>query len=89
MCISLIPGKSENWLMVDIEGDKNLYFKGDKNTPAIFIDFKILGSLDKSMCKKLSEVMCKKIGDILGVAPINIFICFMGTENWGWSSSTI
>ena len=28
--ISIIPGKSENWLMIGFEDDYKLYFKGEK-----------------------------------------------------------
>ena len=27
--ISIIPGKSESWLMLDLEDDQNMYFRGD------------------------------------------------------------
>jgi len=30
--ISLIPGKSESWLMVGFEDNCSLYFKGNNNT---------------------------------------------------------
>ena len=89
MCISFIPGKSENWLMVEIEGGKNLYFKGEKTTPSVYIDFKILGTLDRAMCKKITGLITKNISETLGVNPMNIYICFMSTQYWGWSSDLL
>lgn len=38
--ISAIPGKSESWLMVGIEPEYILYFKGD-NAPAAMVEVSI------------------------------------------------
>ena len=34
--ISLIPGKSENWLMLTFEDGCKIYFQGDCDKPAAF-----------------------------------------------------
>ena len=35
--ISIIPGKSESWLMLDLEDDHTMYFRGDNNDPIAFV----------------------------------------------------
>ena len=46
--ISLIPGKSEAWLMVNIQDNCKLYFKGTNDKPTAFTDVSIFGSAAKS-----------------------------------------
>ena len=41
--ITAIPGKSESWLMVGINDDYDLWFKGDK-APAAMVDVAIFGT---------------------------------------------
>lgn len=77
--ITVIPGKSEDWLMVGIEGDYTLYFKGTRE-PAAMVEVQIYGnalahyvetipspgkriSLDSSV-NKISE-LTSRISDIL------------------------
>ena len=45
--ISLIPGKSESWLMVGIQDEYHLYFRGDDSRPMAFIEVRLFGSPDK------------------------------------------
>lgn len=41
--IETIPGKSESWLMLNFQDECRLYFKGDGETPAAFVEIKIFG----------------------------------------------
>lgn len=52
--ISLIPGKSENWLMVNITDNCNLYFKGTDNQNTAFVGVSIFGETSKATCEKLT-----------------------------------
>ena len=45
--ITAIPGKTENWLMVELEGDRKLWL-GGKKRPLAMIDVKIFGHADQS-----------------------------------------
>ncbi len=35
--ISLIPGKSESWLMTGFQDNYHLYFRGDNSQPVAFV----------------------------------------------------
>ena len=50
--ISCIRGKSEAWLMVGIEDKCRLYFRGDGQTPAAFVEVKIYGSASRNEYEK-------------------------------------
>ena len=46
--VSLIPGKSESWLMINLEDDRKMYFRGDDSEPLAFICINYYGSADES-----------------------------------------
>ena len=55
--ISLIPGKSETWLMVNIQDNCKLYFKGTNDKPTAFTDVSIFGPAAKSDCENLTAAV--------------------------------
>ena len=44
--ISIVPGKSENWLMLGFEPNYNLYFRGDNSEPLAMVDVSVFGDED-------------------------------------------
>ncbi len=85
--IEIIPGKSEAWLMVNIEDNENLYFKGDKNTPNLFVEVKIYGNVSNSILDKFTQEATKSFNKLLGINPSRIYIKYELVENWGWNGN--
>lgn len=85
--ISIIPGKSESWLMTGFEDEYHLYFRGDNTEPMAFIDVMILGSPDKAAFGKMTEELTKIFGDVLGIAPDHMYIKYAASADWGWNGS--
>ncbi len=85
--ISLIPGKSENWLMLAIEGDIPMYFRGDDSAPVVFADVKIFGNASSDVYSRMTAEMTKIYGDLLGVSPDHMYIRYFGSADWGWNGS--
>lgn len=85
--ISCIPGKSESWLMVNIEDQQRIYFRGDKNTPNAFIEVKIYGSSSKNNYNALTERITDIVSSVLGISSDRIYIKYEETPNWGWNGS--
>lgn len=85
--ISCITGKSESWLMVNIEDQQRLYFRGDKNTPNAFIEVKIYGSSSRNNYNTLTEKITDIVSTGLGISPDRIYIKYEETPNWGWNGS--
>lgn len=83
--ISLIQGKSEAYLMVNIEDNCNLYFKGDNSQPTSFTDVNIFGSTSKSDCEKLTKEICNILSDIIGVPPNRSYVKFLFSDLWGYN----
>lgn len=78
-----LMGKTEDWLMLEFSDNAKMYFKGENTNPIVFIDVKVLGSVNNSneMTAKLSEI----IGEELGVPASQIYISYQGYSDWGYS----
>jgi phenylpyruvate tautomerase PptA (4-oxalocrotonate tautomerase family) len=83
--ISLIPGKSENWLMVGFDDNYSLYFKGKNTTKIAFVDVKIFGKASNRDYDRLTIEICKIYKDVLGIAQDKIYIHYEEAEHWGWN----
>ena len=81
--ISLIPGKSENWLMTGFEDDYHMYFRGDNSEPIAYIEVRIFGGPNKAAFQKMTEEITKIYGDVLGIAPDHMYIKYSATPDWG------
>ncbi|MBQ9443229.1 MAG: hypothetical protein IJU43_02920 [Lachnospiraceae bacterium] len=85
--ISIIPGKSESWLMVGIEDEYSLYFRGDDSEPMAFVEVRIYGGPNKDAFEKMTAELTKIYGDVLGIAPDHMYIKYSATTDWGWNGS--
>jgi phenylpyruvate tautomerase PptA (4-oxalocrotonate tautomerase family) len=83
--ISIIPGKSENWLMTGFEDDYHLYFRGDNSQPIAYIEVRLFGGPNKAAFQKMTEEITKIYGDVLGIAPDHMYIKYSATPDWGWN----
>lgn len=84
--ISLLPGKSESWLMVSFEDACRLYFKGSAE-PAAFLEVKIFGSADESAYSKLTARLTEIVNRELGIDPSRIYVKYEEVSHWGWNGS--
>ena len=83
--ITLLPGKSEQWLMTGFQDEYHLYFRGDNSEPMAFIEVCLFGSSDKAAFSKLTAEVTKIFGDVLGIAPDHMYIKYSPGMDWGWN----
>lgn len=83
--IECIPGKSETWLMVNIEDNKKLFFKGDNSKDTAFISVAIFGGADAESYSALTAEMCKIVSDITGISPDRTYVTYSEYDKWGWN----
>lgn len=83
--ISIIPGKSESWLMTGFEDNYHLYFRGDNSTPTAFIEVKVFGSENKSAFSALTAEICKIFQEVLKIPSDHVYIKYEAVSNWGWN----
>ena len=81
-----ILGKSERWLMVQVEDDCRLYFGGKNDRPIAFFDVSLLHSAPRSAYEQLTARLCGVASDIMSVDGDNVYVKFEETENWGYDS---
>lgn len=83
--IALIPGKSEEWLMVGFNDNYTLYFRGEKKEKAAFVDVKIFGAASKEAKNKVTASVCSLFEKELGISKDSIYITFTEVTDWGWN----
>ena len=83
--ISLIPGKSESWLMLNFEDNCRMYFHGENSEPIAFVEVKIYGKASSQEYSQLTELITDIIYKILQIAPNNIYIKYEEAEYWGYN----
>ena len=85
--ISMIPGKSENWLMVCFEPEAHLYFRGDNSEAVVFVDVSIYGSENPSAFSSLTGEICTIYHEVMNIQPDHVYVKYSVTNNWGWNGS--
>lgn len=83
--ISLIPGKSESWLMTGFEDNYHLYFKGSNDSPMAFVEVKVYGKENPDAFDALTGEICKIFKEVLGINADHIYVKYEAVSNWGWN----
>ena len=85
--IAIIPGKSESWLMVNIQDEQTMYFRGDNSDPIAFICVNIYGSANPAAFEKMTAELTKIYGELFNVAPDHMYVKYAASTDWGWNGS--
>ena len=83
--ISLIPGKSENWLMLGFEEYVHMYFAGDNSKPTAFVEVKIFGETDDADLNRLTAAITTILNDELSIPKDRIYVKYELCSHWGWN----
>ena len=78
-----LMGKTEDWLMLEFNDNAKMYFKGDNSNPIVFIDVRVLGSVNNS--NDMTAKLCEIIGEELNIPSNQIYISYQGYSDWGYS----
>ncbi len=85
--IALIPGKSENWLMVGFDDCYDLYFQGNKNGESAFVEVAVYGSASASAYNALTGAICEIFESELSIPKNRIYVKYEEVSNWGWNGA--
>lgn len=80
-----IPGKTEAWLMVEIEADCHLWLSGDNSAPAAFAEVKILGTSTREYFEKMTAELCKIFSEVLGIPGDRTYVKYEEVTHWGFN----
>ena len=83
--IETIPGKSEAYLMLEIQDNCKLYFRGDNSTGIAYVEVKILGAENPAAFDKMTGVICNIFEEVLNIAPDNVYVKYEAVSNWGYN----
>lgn len=76
-------GKPEAYLMLNFEDKQRMWFAGNQNGEAAFVDVSILHTAPRASYEKLTAELCNIISEELLISPDRIYVKFEETENWG------
>ncbi len=85
--VALIPGKSENWLMLTFEDQCRIWFRGEDSAPAAFVEVKIYGKAPGTVYDKLTARITEILDEELGIAADHIYVKYEEVAHWGWNGS--
>ena len=86
--ITLLPGKSEAWLMISLTGNTPMYFQGAKRDAA-FVDVSCFGGGSPGAYAKMTGAVCALLQKELGLDPANVYVKYSETANWGWNGGNL
>lgn len=81
--IELIPGKSENWLMLGFEDENSLYFRGQAFEKIAYVEVKLYGKADNAAYDQLTAAICKIFEEVLQIPSNQIYITYQEVGTWG------
>ena len=85
--IALLPGKTEDWLMVDLEGDARLWFRGDKERLLAMVEVDLLGKSDAASYEKLTKRICEILEAELNVPADGVYVKYGEYTTWGYNGA--
>lgn len=85
--IENIPGKSEDWLMVNVIDNQKMFFKGDNSSDTAFISVSIFGKASSKAYSALTSELCTLISYVTGTSPSRTYITYREVDEWGWNGS--
>ena len=85
--IETIPGKNETWLMISVEDNQKMWFRGDDSAPSAMVEVKIYGSADKMYYDAMTSSVCSILDEVLGVPSDRTYVKYEECFNWGWNGS--
>ncbi len=85
--IGVIPGKSEGWLMVEIEPEKKIWFRGDASADSAMVTVAVLGSISARDSEKMTSEVTSILEGELGISPDRVYISYTEHDKWGWNGS--
>ncbi len=83
--IECFPGKSEAYLMVGIEDNVKLWFRGDDSADSAILDVELLGAVNSEASAKMTAEICNILSKELGISPDRVYVKYTGYSDWGWN----
>ena len=86
--IELIPGKSEDWLMLSFRDNVDMFFKGE-DEPCAVCQVKLYGSAQEEDYARLTEALTDILYEELAIPMERIYITYEEISTWGWNGGNL
>lgn len=80
--ITILPGKKEENLMLHLEDNQIMYFRGE-DIPCMMIAVKLYKTIDFEAKKKFTEELTKMIKETTNIDSCDVYVSFDEYQNWG------
>lgn len=81
--ITLIPGKTEKGLMINISSDEHIYKGGEFLEYGAFVNVVLKSGADHAACEKLNEEIFAIMENDLKIPAENVYITFTYCDDFG------
>ena len=85
--ISILPGKSYHYLMIAVEDDIAMMFRGETAFSMAMVEVKLFGSSSPSAYQKLTAEICGILYDVARIDGKNCYVKFSEVEHWGYDGT--
>ena len=82
--ITLIPGKSEEWLMLNFAGGSAMAHRGTLGD-CCMIEVSIFGSATSEAYDALTARLCEIVAKELGIPANRTYVKYTECDRWGWN----
>ena len=82
--IEILPGKSEKWLMVQIEDNQKIFFSGSDDK-AVLVQVDLFGESDDESLNSFTSNISSYLQNELSVAKKRIYVRYLRTNYWGYN----
>ena len=83
--IEIIPGKSEEWLMINVSDSQRMAFRGNTADGCAILEVKIFGKTTDAAYDAMTKELCKIASAVTGISPSSIYVKYEECFRWGWN----
>ena len=79
--------KSETYLMVGIDDERDLWFGGKKLDKGAYVSVSLLGDAPKESYEKMTGQICDVLARELDIPGNAVYVTYHPVKDWGWNGS--
>ena len=81
--ISILPGKEESGLMVDIADGRSMYYRGNRMEKCAFADVRLYKESPFAQKEQFAGALYDALEEIAGVPRTQVYLNIQELANWG------
>ena len=79
-------GKGEAWLMVEVEDNCRLWFRGENSEGIAYVEVALFGKASADQYDEMTKAVCEIVSDTLGISGEEIYVKYEEVSHWGYNS---